>query len=202
MKIIVVLSLAVCVPVAVTLADPHGGVLAAVPLATHQWPGSVGPYHQSTCFGCRPVGLAVLPGRKRRSAEPHLGAAYAFPRRLLTPITPYGDLADPHAYLAPSVHGHAVVTRPDHFRHHKRSADPHGYGYGVGLHPGYATSYVGPTTYGYPHAHSYVHSHYKRSADPHGYGYGVGLHPGYATSYVGPTTYGYPHAHRYVHSHY
>jgi len=65
-------------------------------------------------------------------------------------------------------------------------AEPHGYGLGVGVHPGHATSYVGPTTWGLPH-------YGKRSAEPHGYGLGVAVHPGRATSYVGPTTYGLPH---------
>merc|ERR1719442_293660 len=62
----------------------------------------------------------------------------------------------------------------------KRSAEPHGTG--VALHPGHATSYVGPTTFGLPHFIG------KRSAEP-----GVAFHPGQATSYVGPTTFGLPH---------
>merc|ERR1719431_2031509 len=88
--------------------------------------------------------------------------------------------------------------------HHlgKRSASPDPHGVlpvvpGVAVHPGRATSYVGPTTYGLPHylgkrsAEPYG-GYGKRSAEPHGrYGLGVAAHPGYATSYVGPTVYGY-----------
>merc|ERR1712001_49031 len=62
---------------------------------------------------------------------------------------------------------------------------------GVALHPGLATSYVGPTTYGLPHGYPAPHFIGKRSAEPHGTG--VALHPGHDTSYVGPTTFGLPH---------
>ena len=68
------------------------------------------------------------------------------------PVTYYGDLADSHAYVAPSVNGQAYVTRPDHFHHHKRSAEPHGVA-PVALHPGLGHSYVGRTVFGYPHGH-------------------------------------------------
>merc|ERR1711990_1130831 len=70
-------------------------------------------------------------------------------------------------------------------------AEPHGLGLGVALHPGHASSYVGPTTYGLPHGYPAPHFIGKRSAEPHGTG--VALHPGHATSYVGPTTFGLPH---------
>merc|ERR1739838_809964 len=43
----------------------------------------------------------------------------------------------------------------------KRSAEPHGVALGVAGHPGHATSYVGPTVYGYPRGHLLG----KRSAD-------------------------------------
>merc|ERR1719431_1157886 len=89
--------------------------------------------------------------------------------------------------------------------HHlgKRSASPEPHGVlpvvpGVAVHPGRATSYVGPTTYGLPHylgkrsAEPYG-GYGKRSAEPHGLG--VAAHPGYATSYVGSTVYGYPRLH-------
>ena len=100
--------------------------------------------------------------------------------------------------------------------HHlgKRSAEPHGTG--VAVHPGLATSFRGPTTFGYPSVHygkrsaeahgtgvafhpfgvshvgptvyGYPSIYGKRSAEPHG----LGVHPGLATSYVGRTIYGYP----------
>merc|ERR1712158_330482 len=41
----------------------------------------------------------------------------------------------------------------------KRSAEP-----GVALHPGHASSYVGPTTFGLPHGYPHVLG--KRSAEP------------------------------------
>merc|ERR1712179_509553 len=76
----------------------------------------------------------------------------------------------------------------------KRSAEPHGvvalgHPLGVAGHPGHATSYVGPTTFGYPRLH-----YGKRSADAdaeaeadadahyglYGYGgYGYGFPGGY-----------------------
>merc|ERR1712154_747103 len=92
-------------------------------------------------------------------------------------VTPYG-----------AVSSTCYGCRPYHFIG-KRSAEPHGTG--VAVHPGVATSFVGPTTYGYPHV---VPLHYgKRSADAEPHGTGVAVHPGVATSFVGPTTYGYPH---------
>merc|ERR1711892_816696 len=83
-----------------------------------------------------------------------------------------------------------------------------GYGRGVARHPyGYARSFVGPTTYGYPaygyghglgygYGHGYGHFG-KRSAEPHGVvalapPVGVAGSPGLATSYVGRTVFGYP----------
>ena len=94
----------------------------------------------------------------------------------------------------------------------KRSAEPHGTG--VAVHPGLATSFRGPTVFGYPRYgkrsaeahgvayHPYGVSHVgrtvfgypyygKRSAEPHGTG--VAVHPGHAVSHVGPTVYGFPH---------
>ena len=92
-------------------------------------------------------------------------------------VTPYG-----------AVSSTCYGCRPYHFIG-KRSAEPHGTG--VAVHPGVATSFVGPTTYGYPHV---LPLHYgKRSADAEPHGTGVAVHPGVATSFVGPTTYGYPH---------
>ena len=73
-------------------------------------------------------------------------------------VTPYG-----------AVSSTCYGCRPYHFIG-KRSAEPHGTG--VAVHPGVATSFVGPTTYGYPHV---LPLHYgKRSADaePHGTGQG------------------------------
>merc|ERR1712038_660631 len=89
-------------------------------------------------------------------------------------VTPYG-----------AVSSTCYGCRPYHFIG-KRSAEPHGTG--VAVHPGVATSFVGPTTYGYPSLH-----YGKRSADAEPHGLGVAVHPGVATSFVGPTTYGYPH---------
>merc|ERR1719445_994413 len=79
----------------------------------------------------------------------------------------------------------------------KRSAEPHGTG--VAFHPGLATSFNGPTTYGLPHygkrsaqaqfpalaalnlpstpVSSGGGGYGKRSAEPHGTG--VAFHPGY-----------------------
>merc|ERR1712066_335135 len=71
--------------------------------------------------------------------------------------------------------------RPYGYYYGKRSAEPHGAG--VAVHPGLATSYRGPTVFGYPGAIHYG----KRSAEPHG----VAVHP-YGVSHVGPTVFGYP----------
>merc|ERR1712117_936309 len=91
-------------------------------------------------------------------------------------VTPYG-----------AVSSTCYGCRPYHFIG-KRSAEAHGLG--VAVHPGVATSFVGPTTYGLPHHPIYYG---KRSADaePHG----VAVHPVHATSYVGRTIYGYPRLH-------
>merc|ERR1711953_746196 len=75
--------------------------------------------------------------------------------------------------------------RPYHFYYGKRSAEPHGTG--VAVHPGLATSFNGPTVYGYPSVYG------KRDAEPHGTG--VAVHPGVATSFRGPTVFGYPSVH-------
>ena len=75
--------------------------------------------------------------------------------------------------------------RPYHFYYGKRSAEPHGAG--VAVHPGLATSFNGPTVYGYPSVYG------KREAEPHGAG--VAVHPGVATSFRGPTVFGYPSVH-------
>ena len=79
------------------------------------------------------------------------------------------------------------------------AADAHygGYGLGVAAHPGYGTSYVGRTVYGYP---SYRNGKRSAEAEPHGvvghvHGLGVAGHPGHASSYVGRTIYGYPSHH-------
>ena len=73
--------------------------------------------------------------------------------------------------------------RPYHFYYGKRSADPEPHS-ALAVHPGVATSFVGPTVYGYPRLH-----YGKRDAEAHG----VAGHPGLATSYVGRTIFGYPH---------
>merc|ERR1712045_764519 len=76
--------------------------------------------------------------------------------------------------------------RPYHFYYGKREAEPHGTG--VAVHPGVATSFRGPTVFGYPSVH-----YGKRDAEPHGAG--VAVHPGLATSFRGPTVFGYPSVH-------
>merc|ERR1712066_469285 len=99
--------------------------------------------------------------------------------------------------------GPTVFGYPGAIHYGKRSAEPHGTG--VAVHPGLATSFNGPTVYGYPSIYG------KRSAEPQhvvpetgfapsfgGYGkrsaepHGLGVHPGHATSYVGRTIWGYP----------
>jgi len=92
-------------------------------------------------------------------------------------------------YQWPGVGGYGFSStcygcRPYGYYYGKRSAEPHGAG--VAVHPGLATSYRGPTVFGYPGAIHYG----KRSAEPHGTG--VAVHPGLATSFNGPTVYGYP----------
>merc|ERR1712064_130316 len=113
----------------------------------------------------------------------------------------YG-VGTPYGALSSTCYG----CRPYHFIG-KRSAEPHGTG--VAVHPGVATSFVGPTTYGYPHV---LPLHYgKREAEAapeaeaspdadafYGYyghpvaygGYGYGWPGGY-TSVSG--IYGYPY---------
>merc|ERR1712055_1188569 len=61
-------------------------------------------------------------------------------------------------------------------------AEPFGYGPGIAIHPGGATSYRGRTIFGYPRG--------KRSAEAFGYGGGVAVHPYGGRSYVGPTVWG------------
>merc|ERR1712170_339429 len=113
-------------------------------------------------------------------------------------VTPYG-----------AVSSTCYGCRPYHFIG-KRSAEPHGTG--VAVHPGVATSFVGPTTYGYPHVLP-LHHIYKREAEAapeaeaspdadafYGYyghpvaygGYGYGW-PGGFTSVSGVYGYGYPY---------
>merc|ERR1712021_39952 len=70
MKLFVVLStasLAACMPAAQLL---HPGLVAVVPVGTHQWPGITTGAVDKTCFGCRPAVVAAIHGRKRRDAEP------------------------------------------------------------------------------------------------------------------------------------
>merc|ERR1711892_1043003 len=82
MKLFVVLStvsLAACIPAAHLL---HPGLVAVVPVGTHQWPGITTGAVDKTCFGCRPAVVAAIHGRKRREAEPKAEAA-AEPHGLL-----------------------------------------------------------------------------------------------------------------------
>merc|ERR1712061_951590 len=90
-------------------------------------------------------------------------------------------------YQWPGVGGYGFSStcygcRPYGFYYGKRSAEPHGAG--VAVHPGPATSFRGPTTFGYPSVR-----YGKRSAEAHGTG--VAFHP-FGVSHVGPTVYGYP----------
>merc|ERR1711935_1258612 len=84
MKLFVVLStasLAACMPAAHLL---HPGLVAVVPVGTHQWPGITTGAVDKTCFGCRPAVVAAIHGRKRREAEPVAEAeAAAEPHGLL-----------------------------------------------------------------------------------------------------------------------
>merc|ERR1712123_484565 len=99
MKLFVVLStasLAACMPAAHLL---HPGLVAVVPVGTHQWPGITTAGVDKTCFGCRPAVVAAIHGRKRRDAEPVAEAA-AEPHGLLP-----GFLGHPYLPL----HATAVV---------------------------------------------------------------------------------------------
>merc|ERR1711997_1257317 len=67
-------------------------------------------------------------------------------------------------YQWPGVGGYGFSStcygcRPYGYYYGKRSAEPHGAG--VAVHPGLATSYRGPTVFGYPSVH-----YGKRSAEP------------------------------------
>merc|ERR1711935_822828 len=91
MKLFVVLStasLAACMPAAHIL---HPGLVAVVPVGTHQWPGITTGAVDKTCFGCRPAVVAAIHGRKRREAEPKAEAA-----------------AEPHGFL-PGFLGHPYL---------------------------------------------------------------------------------------------
>merc|ERR1711892_80287 len=97
MKLFVVLStvsLAACIPAAHLL---HPGLVAVVPVGTHQWPGITTAGGDKTCFGCRPAVVAAIHGRKRRDVEP---VAAAEPHGLLPGF--FG-----HPYLP--LHATAVV---------------------------------------------------------------------------------------------
>merc|ERR1712123_367471 len=101
MKLFVVLStasLAACMPAAHLL---HPGLVAVVPVGTHQWPGITTGEVDKTCFRCRPAVVAAIHGRKRRDAEPVAEAeAAAEPHGLLP-----GFLGHPYLPL----HATAVV---------------------------------------------------------------------------------------------
>merc|ERR1711892_516214 len=91
MKLFVVLStasLAACMPAAQLF---HPGLVAVVPVGTHQWPGITNGEVDKTCFGCRPAVVAAIHGRKRRDAEPVAEAA-----------------AEPHGFL-PGFLGHPYL---------------------------------------------------------------------------------------------
>merc|ERR1712025_1439756 len=183
-------------------ADPTASPDADAFYGQYQWPGYgvVGPYGavSSTCYGCRPYGYYY--GKRSAEAEaepePHVGygvAVHAYGRGI--------------SHVQPTTFG---LSYPAVY-YGKRSAEPHGTG--VAFHPGYATSYNGPTTYGLPHygkrsaqpqfpalaglnlpsapISSGGGGYGKRSAEPHGTG--VAFHPGYATSFNGPTPHGLPH---------
>merc|ERR1712106_434043 len=69
----------------------HPGLVAVVPVGTHQWPGITTGAVDKTCFGCRPAVVAAIHGRKRRDAEPVAEAA-----------------AEPHGFL-PGFLGHPYL---------------------------------------------------------------------------------------------
>merc|ERR1712083_231334 len=105
---------------------------------------------------------------------------------------PHHPYALAHPYVGYPAFGYPAYGYGLHGHLGKRSADPHGvvalaHPLGVAGHPGHATSYVGPTTFGYPRLH-----YGKRSADAdaeadadahyglYGYGgYGYGFPGGY-----------------------
>merc|ERR1712213_282844 len=127
-------------------ADPTASPDADAFYGQYQWPGYgvVGPYGavSSTCYGCRPYGYYY--GKRSAEAEaepePHVGygvAVHAYGRGI--------------SHVQPTTFG---LSYPAVY-YGKRSAEPHG----VAVHPGYVTSYNGPTTYGLPH-------YGKRSAQP------------------------------------
>merc|ERR1711971_1449145 len=125
----------------------------------------------------------------------------------------YGQYTSP-GYGAVGPYGAVSSTcygcRPYGFYYGKRSAEPHGTG--VAVHPGVATSFRGPTVFGYPSVYYGKRSaqfpnvvpaqsdlststggfsgYGKREAEPHGTG--VAFHP-YGVSHVGPTVFGYPY---------
>ena len=87
-------------------------------------------------------------------------------------------------------------TAPEVSGYGKRSAEPHsivGHAHGLGLgiagHPGYGTSYVGRTVYGYP---SLRYGKRSADADAHYRTYGYGRY-----SYGSPYGYGYRRGHFY-----
>merc|ERR1712123_446733 len=93
MKLFVVIStasLAACMPAAHLL---HPGLVAVVPVGTHQWPGITTGEVDKTCFGCGPAVVAAIHGRKRRDAEPVAEAEAA---------------AEPHGFL-PGFLGHPYL---------------------------------------------------------------------------------------------
>merc|ERR1712123_430971 len=93
MKLFVVIStasLAACMPAAHLL---HPGLVAVVPVGTHQWPGITNGAVDKTCFGCGPAVVAAIHGRKRRDAEPVAEAEAA---------------AEPHGFL-PGFLGHPYL---------------------------------------------------------------------------------------------
>merc|ERR1712083_423152 len=179
--------------------------------------GPYGHGFSSTCYGCRPVGHFLgkrsadadafygLYGGYRGLYGLGYARAYGYGPGVAhygyygyggyglgVPHHPYA-LAHPYvgypAFGYPA-YGYGLYGLHGHFG--KRSAEPHGvvalaHPLGVAGHPGHATSYVGPTTFGYPRLH-----YGKRSADAdaeadadahyglYGYGgYGYGFPGGY-----------------------
>merc|ERR1712127_365991 len=134
-------------------ADPAvllGNALVGTGGVAPAWPSAVGYGVQSTCFGCRPYH-----GIGKREAEPYYG---------------YGLGVAAHPGHATSYVGPTVWGAPHHFG--KRSAQPHGYGVGVGIAnnnihglshfgSGYGISQLHPTGHSFQH----INRLHKREAD-------------------------------------
>merc|ERR1711874_958903 len=189
MKLLVLSSIVVvglCAPDAEADADAFYG--------QYQWPATfgLGPYggFSSTCYGCRPYGHFL--GKRSADADPHFGGygyrrlGYGYPYAFGYRRGFYGKRSA-EAETAPEVS--AYGKRSAAAEPHGVAGHVHGLGLGVAGHPGYGTSYVGRTVYGYP---SLRYGKRSADADAHYRAYGYGRY-----SYGSPYGYGYMRAHFY-----